>query len=68
MSLNIKIAAPKLDEFADAMISAFLTGGDVVKKIGKLKFEFPTPKLDKFAHALTLAVDAGKDAAKINQM
>ena len=50
------------------MNSAFLTGGDVVKNIGKLKFEFPTPKLDKFAHALTLAVDAAKDAAKIYQM
>ena len=34
------------------------------KKIGKLKYEFPTPKFDKFAHALTLAVDAAKDAAK----
>ena len=49
--LNIKIAAPKLDEFADAMNSAVLTVGDIVKKIGKLKYEFPTPKLDKFAHA-----------------
>ena len=44
-----------LDEFADAMNSAVLTVGDVVKKIGKLKYEFPTPKFDKFAHALTLA-------------
>jgi hypothetical protein len=46
------------------MNSAVLTVGDIVKKIGKLKYEFPTPKLDKFAHALTLAVDAAKDAAK----
>ena len=46
------------------MNSAILTAGDVVKKIGKLKYEFPTPKFDKFAHALTLAVDAAKDAAK----
>jgi hypothetical protein len=50
------------------MKSAVLTVGDIVKKIGKLKYEFPTPKLDKFAHALTLAVDAAKDAAKIYQI
>ena len=46
------------------MNSAVLTVGDIVKKIGKLKYEFSTPKLDKFAHALTLTVDAAKDAAK----